>query len=399
MLSAAGVAVLVAAVWLGGNLARESAPPEPREVGRGPLPAPSCRDVLCALPWPVLEAGSDGVYAQWVEGRRVIYTVDPELQEQALAVFRRYKIAYGAFVAVEPRTGKVLALAEYSHRDPDLRDFCRRAAYPAASLIKVVTAAAALETGAVTPSTRVRFEGNPYRLYRRKISPKNRRRENNVTTLAEALGKSNNVVFGKVGVDVVGGERLQAALEAFGFNREIPFDFPLERSHARVPTERYPLARTAAGFGEVYLSPVHAALIAAAVGNGGLMMQPYVVDRIEDDGGRVLYRAAPAPFARATSPEIARQVGKMMVQTVTRGTSAKVFYRYARRLRRDVGVAGKTGSLTGKDPPGKYEWFIGYAPLEDPQVAVASLVVNQGDLWHIKGTYLAQAVMKEFFGM
>ena len=89
----------------------------------------------------------------------------------------------------------------------------------------------------------------------------------------------------------------------------------------------------------------------------------------------------------------------MMSLTVSSGTSAKIFYKYARKLRRKVGVAGKTGSLTGSGPPGKYEWFVGFAPVDEPQIAVASLIVNRGDLWHIKGTYLAQAVMREFFGM
>jgi cell division protein FtsI/penicillin-binding protein 2 len=96
--------------------------------------------------------------------------------------------------------------------------------------------------------------------------------------------------------------------------------------------------------------------------------------------------------------EVARTLGQMMEKTVTAGTSAKVFSRYARKLRSDVGVAGKTGSLTGHNPPGMYEWFVGFAPIEEPKIAVASLVVNR-EVWHIKGTYVAQAVMKEFFGL
>ncbi len=397
--------LLLTAVLLTGYGAAHLSPlfegPDPRLEENAAIipPADSCRDVLCKIPWPEFELGEDGGYDQWVEGHRIRYTVDPELQEEALAVFRRYKVPYGAFVAIEPPTGKVLALAEYSEQEPDLMDFCRRATYPAASLVKIITAVSALEGGKVEPSTQFRFEGSPYRLYPRKISPKNGWRENNVSTLADALGKSNNVVFGKIGVDVVGAEDLDRALGEFGFNTRLPFDFRLQRSQATVPRERFPLARTAAGFEDVYLSPVHAAMIAAAVGNGGLMMQPYVVGSIEDETGKTLYQASPAPFRRCTTKEVADQVGQMMVKTVSRGTSAKVFYRYARKLRSRVGVAGKTGSLTGQDPPGKYEWFVGFAPVTNPKIAVASLVVNQGDLWHIKGTYTAQAVMREFFGM
>jgi cell division protein FtsI/penicillin-binding protein 2 len=196
----------------------------------------------------------------------------------------------------------------------------------------------------------------------------------------------------------VGAENLERKLAQFGFNREIPFDFRLQTSRAAVPQEPYPMARTAAGFGDVYLSPVHAALLAAAVGNGGVMMKPYAVDRIEDAAGTVGYRAEPAVLGRCVSPETAKSVAEMMRMTVTRGTSTKVFARYARKLWQDVKIAGKTGSLTGDNPPGMYEWFIGFAPAENPKIAVASLVVNH-DLWHIKGTYVAQAVMREFFGM
>jgi cell division protein FtsI/penicillin-binding protein 2 len=398
-LAALLLGLLVAAGYGAGRIAPRFEAPEPQleRLTRDLPPSQSCRDVLCSVSWPTPTLGADGVYEQRIEGHRAIYTLDPELQEQALSVFRQYKVPYGAFVAIEPSTGKVLALAEYSREEPDLHDFCRRATYPAASLIKVITAVAALEGGVATPSTSISFEGNPYRLYPRKISQANGWRENNKSTLAEALGKSNNVVFAKLGLQV-GLERLTAGLESFGFNRSLPFDFALQDSRAIVPPEPYPLARTAAGFGEVYLSPVHAALIAAAVGNGGVMMRPYVVDALEDAKGVRVYQAAPAPLLRVASEKVARQVGGMMEKTVTSGTSAKVFFRNARKLRADVGVAGKTGSLTGDDPPGKYEWFIGFAPADDPKIAVASLIVNH-DLWHIKGTYVAQAVMKEFFGM
>jgi len=398
------IASLVAALGVGGYVAGAIVPrfggpePRPRSEGKALIPSDTCRDVLCRIAWPELRRTESGVYEQWVDGHRIVYTLDPELQEQALSVLRQHEVPYGAFVAVEPATGKVLALAEYSRDAPKDRGFCGRATYPAASLVKLVTAAAALATGKVGPDTEFRYEGNPYRLSPRKISASNGRRENNVSTLAEALAKSNNVVFAKLGVEVVGVERLEAALGAFGFNRPIPFDFRIQASQAAVPRQEFGLGETAAGFGDVYLSPIHAALIGAAVGNRGLMMQPYLVDTVEDSNGKVLYRTVPAPLARSVDKRVAQQLARMMEKTVTAGTSAKVFSRYAPKLQNEVGVAGKTGSLTGQNPPGMYEWFVGFAPIEEPKIAVASLVVNR-KLWQIKGTYVAQAVMKEFFGL
>ncbi|MBE0616978.1 MAG: penicillin-binding protein, partial [Proteobacteria bacterium] len=295
--------LLVVVGYTAGRLAPRFEQPAPLTGTRAremPSSAQTCRDVLCQVAWPTPAQAPDGSYEEWIGGHRVRYTLDPELQEQALAVFRKYSVPYGAFVAVEPATGKILALAEYSREEPELRDFCRRATYPAASLIKVVTAAAVLEAGVATPETRVRYEGNPYRLYPRKLSGANGWRENNVSTVAEALGSSNNVVFGKLGAEL-GAEGLEGALVRFGFNRPIPLDFPLQESRATVPTERFPLGRTAAGFGGVYVSPVHAALIAAAVGNGGVMMRPYLVESLEDGEGKVLYQAAPAPLWRSTT--------------------------------------------------------------------------------------------------
>lgn len=386
------------AALLVGRAAPWGQEPEPRSGPREVFSAAeTCRDVLCKVDWPTFRPGPSGRYEQIVQGHRVVYTLDRELQEEALGVFRHYKVPYGAFVAVEPETGRVLALAEYSAEEPNLKDFSRRATYPAASLIKVITAAAALEGRSATPSSKIRYEGDRYRLSARKVAPGNSRREGNVSTLTEALGESNNVIFGKVGLQV-GAPGLLQALEAFGFNRPLAFDFTLAESRAEVPRETYELARTAAGFGDVYLSPIHAALIAAAVGNRGTMMQPYVVEEIRDQAGGLLYQAAPAPLGRCLPESVARQVAAMMTNTVTSGTSSKVFHRYARRLRSEVGVAGKTGSLTGSTPPGRYEWFIGFAPVESPRIAVASLVVNR-ELWHIKGTFVAQTVMREFFGM
>lgn len=351
---------------------------------------------LCR-PSPVNEGGK---LVQRAEGRKITYTLDPDMQKSAENIFSQYKVPYGAFVALDPTTGKVLALAEYSASDPEMKSICMRATYPAASLIKVITSAAALKTGKVNPSTLVRFEGNPYRLSQRKVSPNNARNDRSVTTLTEALGKSNNVVFAKMGVNVVGAGGLQAELNDFGFNREIPFEFPLQKSTALVPQEFYELAKTSAGFGDVYVSPVHAALIAASVANGGAMMKPYIVESVTDASGNEIYRGAPEKLSQVIDPSLAATLAEMMKATVLKGTSSKIFNRKQfKKLVTNIGVAGKTGSLTGEDPPGRYEWFIGFAPTGNPRVAVAALVVNKSAVWHIKGTYTAAEVMREHFGL
>lgn len=348
-------------------------------------------------PEPVLD--STGKLVQRVDDAKVVYTLDPELQSLVKDIYTQYRVPYGALVAIEPSTGKILALVEHSASEPDARGLCLRATYPAASLIKVITSAAALKTGKVGPDTVVRYEGNPYRLTERKVSPRNAKNDRLTTTLTEALGKSNNVVFAKMGINVVGQAGLEAQLTDFAFNRVVPFDFDLQKSTALVPTDTYPLGRTAAGFGDVYLSPLHAAMIAATVGNGGVMMKPYVVDRVEDKAGDVLHTGVPSEMNRVLDRTLSRTLAQMMTSTVDKGTASKVFNRNAKKLLARMKVAGKTGSLSGDDPPGRYEWFIGFAPLENPRIAVASLVVNKGEMWHIKGAYAAAHVMKKHFGL
>ncbi|TLN14193.1 hypothetical protein FDZ71_08035, partial [bacterium] len=258
------------------------------------------------VPEPIL--GPDGKYFQIVNGKKYTFTLDPELQAEAQSVLKKNKVPYGAIVAVEPSTGKVLAFAEYSHKEPSIRGLAQRATYPAASLIKVVTAAAALETGKVCETSPFSYEGSPYVLTKRKIDPQNRRRERNVVTLGEALGQSNNVVFGKLGVYCVGPEKMRQTTADFGFNRDIPFEFPVQPSSSVVPEETFDLAQTTAGFIGTKISPVHAALIAAAVSNNGVMMRPWMVESVTDENGSVIYSGSPESLLTAITPKIADEL-------------------------------------------------------------------------------------------
>lgn len=360
---------------------------------------PAVSQALSKIALPTPSFDKSGKLVQSVDGYKVTYTLDKSLQKLVEDIYAQYKVPYGAFVAMDPSTGRILAMAEHSSSEPEKRGLCLRATYPAASLIKVITGAAALKTGKVTPATQVRYEGNPYRLTERKISPNNAKRERLVASLTDALAKSNNIVFAKMGINVVGAAGLESELNDFCFNREIPFEFALQKSTAIVPSETWPLGQTAAGFGDVYVSPVHAALIAATVANKGVMMKPWMVEKVEDQAGNVLYSGEAETFAKVIEPDLAKTLSEMMTATVANGTGTKVFKRYAKKLTNTVSVAGKTGSLSGDDPPGRYEWFIGFAPQDNPKIAVASLVVNKGQMWHIKGAYAAAAAMKEHLGL
>lgn len=131
------------------------------------------------------------------DGTKITYSIDPALQNRITSLFKQYHVPYGAFVALEPRTGKVLALVEHGRREPIESHLALRATYPAASIFKLVTAAAAVEEKKVTPETVIHYHGGLYRL-----GPKNwtdnPKLDRETITFSDALAKSCNVAFAKV---------------------------------------------------------------------------------------------------------------------------------------------------------------------------------------------------------
>jgi peptidoglycan glycosyltransferase len=343
----------------------------------------------------LLQAGRpDGLLPN---GNRVALSLSEELQAQIFDLFRRFDPLFGVFAAMEPDTGRVVALVGYrrgGESDPWLP---LKAIYPAASLIKVITASAAIERGNVSPQDEISYRGGIYGISRRGIHARDGRGFPKMT-LEEAIARSANAVFGKVAVNDVGGAVLEEYLAKFGFGARIPFDLPVETSHGQVPREEFELARTGAGFGEVYISPLHMAMIMSAIASGGAMPRPVLIDRIEDSDGMPLYESSPMKWRDTVLPETANAVVRMMVKTVEMGTSRRTFGTpEATPLLHDMDVAAKTGSLSGWTPSVHFEWFAGVAPVGSPRLALAALVVNDGR-WKIKGSYVGKEAFNSYFG-
>ncbi|MDC4224908.1 MAG: penicillin-binding transpeptidase domain-containing protein [Candidatus Manganitrophus sp.] len=144
---------------------------------------------------PSFDHIEQGKYASRFEnGVTAVYTLDADLQKTMENYFKQYRVPYGVFVAMDPKTGKVLASVEYSYVDPKADRLALRATYPAASIFKLVTASAALEENKARPDTEIAFHGGLYRL-----GPKNwvdnPKRDKQKISLAEALAKSCNVAL------------------------------------------------------------------------------------------------------------------------------------------------------------------------------------------------------------
>ncbi len=327
------------------------------------------------------------------------YTLDQDLQETLIKQFESYKPDYGAFVAIDPKTGSIRALFSYNRNKKDIGNLTLRASFPAASVFKIVTAAAALDKKKANPETVISFTGANHTLYRQNLKPPKNQRWVRKMRLREAFARSVNTVFGKLGIYTVPKEDLNHYAEKFQFNKDIPVDLPVEAGTFEfLGEDPLSVAEVASGFNRnVLMSPLQGAVMAGAIANDGLMMEPFLVDSFTPNRAGVPYQAEPVPMGQVISAETARELRSMMQDTVRVGTSRKSFRGLARQsVKAEVEMGGKTGSLTGNNPKGKYDWFVGYAKKGDKSLGLAVLTIHE-EKWTVKSSYLASKAVEQYF--
>ncbi|MDT5155356.1 MAG: penicillin-binding protein [Mycobacterium sp.] len=349
-------------------------------------------------------------------GGNVATTINPQVQEAAWDAMEKGcngGPCKGSVVALEPSTGKILAMVSAPSYDPNLlashdgnvqagawqqmRDnadnpLVNRAiseTYPPGSTFKVITTAAALANGA-TPDTRVTAAA------RIPLPNSTATLENYggsscgtdpTTTLRTAFAKSCNTAFVDLGIRT-GADALRSTAEAFGLDGA-PAPIPLQV----VPSTVGPIGDDAAlgmssiGQKDVALTPLQNAMIAATVANGGVTMQPYLVDGLKGPDLGNISSTSPRELRRAVSPQVATTLTDLMIdaEQVTQQTGAIA----------GVQIASKTGTAEhGSDPRNTppHAWYIAFAPAKAPKVAVAVLVENGGDRLSATGGALAAPI-------
>lgn len=326
----------------------------------------------------LLSLASSGPDGRWYLKNEPL-TIDVALQRQLVDLLKTYQTPWAAVVALEPSTGRVLAMAEHSEADPALRGLCTKAVYPAASIFKIVTASALLEAG-VSPDEQACFHGGKRGITETLLedSPADTR----CVSFAEALGLSANVAFAKMTARYLDPVHLTHVARQLHFNAPFVFPIPTDVSLAAIPEPTLGLATTGAGFGDVYLSPLHGAALIAMTANHGLWRAPVLFER----------DVAHGTTERALDPKLAAQLVDMLSNTVTQGTARRIFHERGFQ----VDAVGKTGSLADKTPVFRdYSWFVGFAPKDHPRIAVAAVVVNDA-YWRIRGTWLGREAMRLF---
>lgn len=308
----------------------------------------------------------------------------------------------GAVVAIDPRTGAILAMVSHPQYDPNAltshdigqvqnnwatlsknpgRPLVNRAIagdlYPPGSTFKVITAAAALTEGKVTESSQVesraslKLPGTTAVLRNSGGGSCN----GGSADLTTALAKSCNTSFGALGMDV-GADALRSQAEKFGFTQALTVPMTVTPSSIGQPKGDPQEAFTAIGQQDVRVTPLQMAMVAAGIANDGKVMAPYLVAQTRGADLQVMDRTEPRELGRAVDQDVADALTRMMEKVVTDGTGTRAQIA-------GVAVAGKSGTAEHgfdegvKRPP--HAWFIAFAPADDPKVAVAVVVEDGGD--------------------
>lgn len=367
---------------------------------------------LAGLDLTKITVTDTGATAPLPEKKLAHLTIDPALQRVAEGVMTMHHVPEAAVVLMDVQTGKVLVYASHLEKGP-ARDLVVEATAPAASVFKVVTGSALVETAGLGPDQRECYSGGEQRLMDRDLVP-DPKRDKWCTTLAGAMGRSINTVFARSALRHLKPAQLEATARSLGFGGALPFDVPVQPSALHFPEDQLGYARTAAGFWNTTLSPLHAAWLSAAIARGGEPVRPVLVADVANDApGSKPTWTAPTGLSqkRVLKAATAAAVTTMMESTVSDGTSYRAFHDpKGQAFLPNIGVAGKTGTLTDGTTQRYYTWFTGFAPsrgatvaegdapdVKPPrQVAIAVLVVNNAT-WSIKANVLAREVLRAYF--
>jgi cell division protein FtsI/penicillin-binding protein 2 len=317
-------------------------------------------------------------------------TLDARLQADAERLLDGARPVSGAVVVVDVKSGRLLTWAERRReaRGPSVVTAARA---PAASVFKVVTTAALFERAEMTPSEAVCIAGGLRAIERRHLDVP---RDGDVrcSPFFQALGHSKNAAYAQLATHRLLRADLIDVAERIGFNRTIPFDFPVMLGTLDVPYGDLEFARTAAGFRGTTLTPLGGAYLATVIATGGLMPRLRVV--APEAGGREL-----EVVGRALSSTTAHRLERMMEVTVESGTARSAFHDdLGHPLLGALKVAGKTGTLHPSDSSkdSAVSWFIGFAPARRPEIVVSVLLEN-GVVWRRKAAEVARDVLRSHF--
>ena len=323
----------------------------------------------------------------------------------------------GSVVALDPKTGAILAFWSYPSFDPNrlstndteaadtaralltlapgqpLRAHQYQERYFPGSTFKVVTGSTGVQSGTVTVDAPSYPVATSYTPPQTKKSISNFGGESCGGTLVEILRVSCNSAFAEMGTETIGPDKMIAGAQSFGFNTKPPIDLPAPVASA-FPTDftrNLPaLAQASIGQNDVQATPLEMALVAAGIANGGVIMKPHVMSDVRDSEGSVIQRYGVGPWLQPLSADSAATMKAAMLDVVARGTATRMQIA-------GYEVGGKTGTAQlGTDPPQSHTWIMGFAgPPGDPKIAISVVVLNQPGVNEATGGVVAAPIAKQ----
>jgi cell division protein FtsI/penicillin-binding protein 2 len=387
--------------WILGHLSQASLnPSDIKEQSRNVLKKPPTKDPADLLKELDLDSAQFTDHFEVEKGGKhfdISSSLDLALQEYILRLLRRSKTVQAAVVVLRPDDGRILAMVNYD-KAGNGENLCVKADFPAASIFKIVSAAAALESAGYTPEQPVFFQGRKHTLYKQQLK-KTRNKYTNQTTFRKAFASSVNSVFGKLGIFDLGQDLISEYASRFLFNRVIPFDFPVAMSTIQIPEDDYGLAEIASGFNRnTLISPLHAALLASVVANNGILMTPWLVEKITSESGEILYHREPAQLTAPISLKTAESMKVLMQDTVVYGTCRKSF-RPLRRKKAFKGIdfGAKTGTINDRKDKFKYDWLASYILPQNGTKAISIAVLAiHGEKLGLRSSVLGRYIIRYY---
>lgn len=343
--------------------------------------------------------------SQKVQGDNVIVTLDPKLQQAAYYALGSYK---GAVVVMEPDSGKLLAMVSKPDFNPNtissdwesmvadssgsaLLNRATQGLYPPGSTFKILTTLAYMReykdsfeyfnydcTGSITQGdvTISCYHGNVH----------------GTESLKNALSRSCNTAYAYIGLEMDPGEFKKLA-EKFLFNSELPINLQHSSSVFKLNRDSSygEQMTTAIGQGDTLVTPLHMALITSSVANGGILMKPYYIDRIENSDGDIISKTKPSIYGQMMTVDEAGILTDYMKETVTGGTAVELSYS-------GYSAAGKTGSAEyeSNGATGTHSWFVGFSNVDDPDIVVA-VVAEDGGTGSSTAVPIARAIFDAYY--
>jgi peptidoglycan glycosyltransferase len=325
-------------------------------------------------------------------------SLDSGLQSYMLKKIRGSQSPMIGFVAMDPATGQILSLID-SKKVDGVKSICLSSQFPAASIFKIVSAAAAIDGRHISADTKFTYNGRRHTLYKNQLTHRTNRYTNTVS-LKTSFARSVNPVFGQLGIYRLKRELLEEYATRFGFNQPIDFELPLQPSRISVGDDPYHWAELSCGFNrETLISPVHGAMIAASIVNDGQLVEPTIVQRITDNEKKAVYVGPLSVMRQVISRKASQEMKALMAATISCGTCRRTFRGYRRDpVLSKLLIGGKTGSINNKTDELHYDWFVGFCAEKKGtrKLALAVLVVHD-KVRRAKAQEFAHLAMKYYF--